>query len=108
MEKEGTDSGEFYTDMWKNISDMSVYINEANEVVSVRVCQTLLTFISRYSLKFRQNGITYDEQAQILQSIEKKVYQNGSITYSNNYARSIAECFDTEAVSMKLKMAYAD
>lgn len=108
MEKEGTDSSEFYTDMWENISGMAEYINESNEVVSVRVCQTLLTFISRYSLKFRQNGISYQSQEQILNSINKKVYHNGNITYSNNYARSIAECFDTEAVSMKLRMAYAD
>lgn len=108
MEKEGTDSSEFYMNMWKNIESMSIYIDESNEVVSVRVCQTLLTFISRYSAKFRQNGVDAESQEKILEQINKKVYQSGEITYNNSYARSIAECFDTDAVKLKLEMAYAD
>lgn len=108
MEKEGTDSQEFYVNMWKNIEDMSEYIDESNEVVSVRVCQTLLSMISRYSAKFRQNGVDAGSQEKILEHINKKVYQGGEISYSNDYARSIAESFDTEAVRLKLEMAYAD
>ncbi|MBR1823177.1 MAG: serine/threonine protein kinase [Ruminococcus sp.] len=108
MEKEGTDSAQFYSDMWKSIEEMSVYINENNEVVSVRVCQTLLSLISRYSAKFMQNGVRESSQQKILDSIAAKVYRNGDITYSNNYARSIAEAFDMEAVELKLEMAYAE
>lgn len=108
MEKEGTDSREFYEDMWKNIEEMSEYIDESNEVVSVRVCQTLLSLVSRYSAKFRQNGVDAASQEQILEHINRKVYQGGEISYSNDYARSIAESFDTEAVELKLEMAYAD
>ena len=71
MEKEGTDSQEFYVNMWKNIEDMSEYIDESNEVVSVRVCQTLLSMISRYSAKFRQNGVDAGSQEKILEHINK-------------------------------------
>lgn len=108
MEKEGTDSSQFYSEMWKSIEELSAYINESNEVVSVRVCQTLLSLISRYSAKFRQNGVREQSQQDILDSISKKVYINGMITYNNNYARSIAESFDMEAVELKLDMAYAE
>lgn len=108
MEKEGTDSSEFYAQKWQKIEEMSGYIDDSNEVVSVRVCQTLLSLISRYSQKFRQNGVTEESQKNILEKINKKVYLGGEISYSNDYARSIAEGFDTEAVELKLGMAYAD
>ena len=38
MEKEGSDSSQFYLDMWGNVEELSEYIDESNEVVSVRVC----------------------------------------------------------------------
>ncbi|MBQ9894470.1 MAG: serine/threonine protein kinase [Ruminococcus sp.] len=108
MEKEGTDSSEFYTEMWNNVEEMSKYIDESNEVVSVRVCQTLMSLISRYSSKFHQNGVDFRSQEKIIDNINKKVYLNGEINYNNDYARSLAESFDTEAVRLKLEMAYAD
>lgn len=108
MEKEGMDSGEFYKEMWHNIEEMSEYVDESNEVVSVRVSQTLLSLLSRYSSKFKQCGTSYDEQYKILERINKKIYKNGEITYMNDYAVSIVKTFDTEAVALKLEMAYAD
>ena len=108
MEKEGTDSSEFYTEMWDNVEEMSKYIDESNEVVSVRVCQTLMSLISRYSSKFHQNGVEFRSQEKIIDKINKKVYLNGEINYNNDYARSLAESFDIEAVRLKLEMAYAD
>ena len=87
---------------------MAGYIDENNEVVSVRVCQTLMSLISRYSAKFRQNGVKEERQEAILDKIEKKVYHDKEINYTNNYARSIAEAFDMEAVRLKLEMAYSD
>lgn len=108
MEKEGTDNAQFYSEMWKNIEGMAGYIDENNEVVSVRVCQTLMSLISRYSAKFRQNGVKEERQEAILDKIEKKVYHDKEINYTNNYARSIAEAFDMEAVRLKLEMAYSD
>ena len=108
MEKEGTDSSQFYDEMWKSIQNMSSYIKEPNDVVSVRVCQTLLSLISRYSAKFRQNGVTEQQQEKIIDDISKKVYLKGQITYNNNYAKSIAKIFDIEAVRFKLEMAYTD
>lgn len=108
MEKEGTDSQQFYSEMWENIENMDSYVEESNDVVSVRVCQTLLSFLSRYSAKFSKNGVEEERQRNILRHIEKKVYHNGEISYGNDYAKEIAESFDIEAVGMKLDMAYAD
>jgi serine/threonine-protein kinase len=108
MEKIGSDSAEFYNDMWKNIEALAEYIDEPNDVVSVRVCQTLLSLLSKYSAKFSRNGVEQSTQEKILEHIVSKVYQNGDISYSNDYARSIAELFNPEAVHKKLDMAYAD
>ena len=108
MEKEGSDSEQFYMDMWNNIENLSKYIDESNEVVSVRVCQTLLSLISKYSSKFSRKGIEMATQEEILDHIISKVYQDGEIAYSNDYARGIAESFNPDAVRLKLEMAYAD
>ena len=108
-ERDGTDSGEFYTNMWSNITELAEYIDDSNEVVSARVCQTILSLISRYSAKFRQNGCTQESQLKILDHIQKKIYQSdGTITFQNNYSINIAENFDMDAVRLKLTMAYAD
>ena len=47
-------------------------------------------------------------QEEILDHIISKVYQDGEIAYSNDYARGIAESFNPDAVRLKLEMAYAD
>ena len=49
-----------------------------------------------------------EKQQEILDHIISKVYQDGEISYSNDYARSIADSFNPKAVQMKLEMAYAD
>ncbi len=107
-ERDGTDNSEFYNDMRKNVSDMAEYIDEPNEVISARVCQTLLSLISRYSAKFRQMGITEESQVEILDRIDKKVYSDGNITYMNKYSINIAENFNIDAVRQKTEMAYSD
>ena len=94
--------------MWQSVVGLSDYINESNEVVSVRVCQTLLSLISRYSAKFSQNGVKMADQEKIIDDIKKQVFMKNEIRYSNNYAKSIARTFDIEAVRLKLEMAYAD
>ena len=108
MEKEGSDSQQYYLNMWNNIEALSEYVDETNDVVSVRVCQTLLSLISIYSSKFSRNGVTEEAQKAILEHINNKVYQDGVITYSNDYARSIAESFNPDAVALKLDGIYAD
>ena len=107
-EKDGTDNKGFYTSMWEDILKVSEYINDKNEVVSARVCQTILSVLSRCSANFRQNGIEKSEILKIVSDIENKVYDNGKTSYRNNYSISIAEKFDTEAVRLKIEMAYAD
>lgn len=107
-EREGTDDRAFYQNMWKSILQMSAYINDPNEVISARVCQTLCTMISRYSPKFRQIGTAQPEQETILDRIEQKLRKNGVIAYTNNYSVGIAEQIDVDAVRLKLSMAYAD
>ena len=87
---------------------MAEYIDEPNEVISARVCQTLLSLISRYSAKFRQMGITEESQVEILDRIDKKVYSDGNITYMNKYSINIAENFNIDAVRQKTEMAYSD
>lgn len=108
MEKEGNDNPAVYTDMWKNLEALSFYIDEENEVVSARVCQTLLSLISRKAARFSRNGVTKSQQMEILTKIQEKVYRGGKITYSNVYAKEIAELFHVEDVKLKLDMAYAD
>lgn len=107
-ERDGTDNSEFYNNMWNNISEMAEYIDEPNEVVSARVCQTLLTLISRYSAKFRQMGIVEQNLTEVLDRIDEKIYDNGNITYLNKYSISISKNFNVEAVRQKVKMAYSD
>ncbi|MBE6876678.1 MAG: serine/threonine protein kinase [Ruminococcus sp.] len=107
-ERDGTDDQSFYRNMWDNIKNMEEEIDSSNEVVSARVCQTLLSLISRYSMKFRQNGCSEEEQLEIIAHISRKVYQDDDITYQNNYSIQIASNFDIEAVRQKLRMAYAD
>ena len=107
-QREGTDNQQFYRDMWKSMLQMSGYIDDFNEVISARVCQTLCSLISRYSPKFRQVGITEKQQTEILDRIEDKIYQNGEISYLNNYSVGIAEQIHIDAVRLKLAMAYAE
>ena len=107
-ERDGTDSSEFYNNMWNNISEMAEYIDEPNEVVNARVCQTLLTLLSRYSAKFGQIGITQQNQLDILDRIDKKVYVNGKVTYLNKYSINISKNFNINAVKQKIEMAYSD
>jgi len=108
-ERDGTDDNAFYQEIWENIIDMTDYINDANEVTSARVCQTLLTLISRYSAKFKQNQLTFEKQKAILDAVQQKVYDtSGKITYQNNYSVEIAQNFDLNAVELKLTMLYAE
>ena len=107
-EREGTDNSDFYNDMWNNISEMAEYIDEPNEVVNARVCQTLLTLLSRYSAKFGQIGIAEESQMEIIDRIDKKVYNNGEITYLNKYSINISTNFNIDAVRQKIEMAYSD
>ena len=107
-ERDGTDDSYFYTDMWKNVSDMAEYIDEPNEVVSARVCQTLLTLLSRYSAKFSQIGISEQSQIEILDRIDEKVYSNGEVAYLNKYSIGISKNFNISAVKQKIRMAYSD
>ena len=107
-EREGTDNRQFYQNMWESITQMSAFIDDFNEVISARVCQTLCSLISRYSPKFRQVGITEDQQAVILDRIEGKIRKDGAITYRNKYSVGIAEQIDVDAVRLKLSMAYAE
>ena len=107
-EKEGTDSGEFYGTVWNDILEITKYINDDNSVISARVCQTVLNLLSRYSVKFRRNGVTQEEIISIISDIENKVYINGEIFYDSETAVSIARNFDTEAVRIKVEMAYTD
>lgn len=106
-EREGTDDRAFYTELWEKLSQTAEFINDPNDVVSARVCQTLLSFISRYSIKFKQIDVRQSDQKAILDSIESKVYgSDGSITYSNTYANRMAEDFDLGAVRESLHNAY--
>lgn len=107
--REGTDDSVFYSDMWDNIVQLSEYIDDNNEVVSARVCQTLLSLISRYSRNFKQIGIKKGEQMQLLDQIKGTIYNlDGSLKLLNSYSIDIAENFDIEAVVKKLNMAYMD
>ncbi len=107
-ERDGTDDVDFYSSMWENIVEFSDYINDSNEVTSARVCQTLLSLISRYSVKFRQSGCTEDEQSAILDKVEKRVYSGKNMKFTNTYSMKIAENFEIGTVRKKIEMAYAD
>lgn len=107
-EREGTDDKEFYQNMWNSLKQMAEFVNDTNEVVGARVCQTLCTFISRYSAKFRQIGVKQSEQEAILDTIDGQLYKDGLLTYTNVYSIRIAETMDVDAVRLKLSMAYAD
>ena len=108
MVLEGNDKPELYTEMWDNLEKLSGYIDEDNEVVSARVCVTLSSLISKNSDKFRKNGIEKERMERILDKVNSKVSSNGKITYSNDYARSIASTIDIDAVKLKIDGVYAD
>lgn len=120
IEKEGKDNPQLYTDMWNNIKDLSMYIDEGNDVVSARVCQMLMSLISRNSAKFRINGVEKREQTEILDKIYFKVYNEDhreedyendgekKVTYSNVSAIEIAEMLHFKEAYSKVKMVYDD
>jgi hypothetical protein len=120
IEKEGKDNPQLYTDMWNNIKDLSMYIDEGNDVVSARVCQMLMSLISRNSAKFRINGVEKREQTEILDKIYFKVYNEDhrdedyendgekKVTYSNVSAIEIAEMLHFNEAYSKVKMVYDD
>ena len=108
MEKEGDDTKEYYKEMWGKIEALSEYIDDGNDVSSVRVCETLLSLLSKNSIKFKVAGIDKKAVDDIFEHIVKKVYDNGAISYTNEYAKEIAGTFNTDSVSERIESAYAD
>lgn len=121
LEREGKDSSELYAQIWDNVKSLSAYIYEGNEIISVRVCQTLLSLISRNSAKFSLNGVKMSEQKKIFNEIYRRVanadYQEENavsddelkkVNYLNDNAIEIAKMLNFDDVYCKIKMAYAD
>lgn len=108
METEGSDTPEMYSGMWENLESFSVFIDETNDMESVRVCQTLLHLISRYCGKFSRNGVTREQQEAVIDKIRNRVVSGSEIVYTNDIARSIAGSFNYDTVKKKIRGAYED
>ena len=107
--KEGEADNAYYMSIWQSISELKNDVDDTNEAVSARACQTLLNFISRYALRFNQSGVSYEEQTAIINQINDRVYnKDNEIVYVEKMYQEMAEKFNIEAVRSRVDMAYAD
>ncbi|MDE7364326.1 MAG: serine/threonine protein kinase [Ruminococcus sp.] len=107
--KEGEADNAYYMSIWQSISELKNDVDDTNEAVSARACQTLLNFISRYALRFNQSGVSYEEQTAIINQIYDRVYnKDNEIVYVEKMYQEMAEKFNIEAVRSRIDMAYAD
>ena len=107
-QREGTDDEALYNSLWMTLTDLREEIGDSNDIVSARVCQTLLSAISRFSGKFMQIGIEQSQQEEILDEITDRVYtKDGRVRYMNDHAADLAKRFDIAPVRLKVEMAYS-
>ena len=131
LELEDEDSKEVYEEIWNDVKELSSYIDAEREIISVRVCQTILSLISRNAEKFSENGVQKSEQEEILNKVYRKIYNEDyhkeekaegneskkeavdnksskETSYKNNFAIKIAEELDFSEVSDRIDDAYAN